>query len=435
MPWQKGAGCQTASAEAAQLDIARDELTEASRVEAASARAAPLPASTHFLTKEEPSSVEQPASSELRVRVAACAVCRTDLHVVGAHITLNPDPRPALVAASAPAARQVDGELPDPKLPLVPGHQVVGHVDKLGPDAAASGRPFQLGDRVGVPWLGAACGDCRFCAGGRENLCDDPTFTGKAPHCGPSPHRSAARGVAGAGVRRSPLTAPLCAGAAGTGYQVDGGFAQYVVADARFCFHLPAGYSDTQAAPLLCAGLIGYRCLRKVALAPRQRLGIFGFGAAAHIVTQVAVAQDLEVYAFTKDGDSDAQALATRLGAAWAGASTQAPPTELDAAIIFAPLGSLVPVALRAVAKGGIVVAGGIHMSDIPSFPYSILWGERQVVSVANLTRQDAAEFLELAAELTIHADVVEYPLDQANEALAALRNGQLSGVAVLIPP
>eukprot|EP00850_Spirogloea_muscicola_P019648 SM000195S05295 [mRNA] locus=s195:170355:172834:- [translate_table: standard] len=295
----------------------------------------------------------------------------------------------------------VDGELPDPKLPLVPGHQVVGHVDKLGPDAAGSGRPFQLGDRVGVPWLGSACGACQFCAGGRENLCDDPTFTGKAPRC----------------------------------YQVDGGFAQYVVADARFCFNLPAGYSDAQAAPLLCAGLIGYRCLRKAALAPRQRLGIFGFGAAAHIVTQVAVAQELEVYAFTKDGDSDAQALATRLGAAWAGASTQAPPTELDAAIIFAPVGSLVPVALRAVAKGGMVVAGGIHMSDIPSFPYSILWGERQVVSVANLTRQDATDFLGLAAELPIHADVVEYPLDQANEALAALRDGQLSGVAVLIPP
>ena len=305
----------------------------------------------------------EPGSEEVLIRVHACAVCRTDLHVV-------------------------DGELPDPKLPLIPGHQIVGTVERIGERVER----FAAGDRVGVPWLGYTDGSCRYCLAGRENLCDAARFTG---------------------------------------YQRDGGYAGYAAADHRFCFPIPEGYPDLQAAPLLCAGLIGYRSLTMVGDA--ERLGLYGFGDSAHIIIQVALHQGRKVFAFTRDGDVERQGFARQLGAAWAGGSGESPPEELDAAIIFAPVGALVPVALRAVAKGGVVVCAGIHMSDIPSFPYEILWGERSVRSVANLTRADGEEFLALAPEVPVRTEVTPFPLEEANEAIAALRGGEIRGAAVLV--
>jgi alcohol dehydrogenase, propanol-preferring len=309
-----------------------------------------------------------PAAGEILVAVSACGVCRTDLHVV-------------------------DGELPDPKLPIVPGHEIVGRVAALGGGVA----DFQIGQRVGIPWLGATDGVCAYCRSGRENLCDAPVFTG---------------------------------------YTRDGGYATHTVADARFCFPLPDGFDDAAAAPLLCAGLIGWRSYRIAGQGTGgvAALGIYGFGAAAHILAQVAVWQGRRVYAFTRPGDVAAQAFAKSLGARWAGGSDEMPSEPLDAAIIFAPVGALVPAALRAVKKGGRVVCGGIHMSDIPCFPYDILWEERQVVSVANLTRADAREFLAIAPMSGLKTEVVRYPLDRANEALADLREGRLQGAAVLCP-
>lgn len=304
----------------------------------------------------------EPGPGEIRVRVRACGVCRTDLHVV-------------------------DGDLPEPRLPLVPGHQIVGVVDAVGDGVSR----FSIGDRVGVPWLGASCGKCRFCESGAENLCDDARYTG---------------------------------------YQSDGGFAEACVADARFCFPIPADYSDERAAPLLCAGLIGYRSLR-MAGDPR-RLGLYGFGAAAHIVAQVARHEGREVLAFTRAGDAAAQRLARDLGATWAGSSDEPPPDPLDAAILFAPVGALVPLALRAVRKGGTVVCAGIHMSDIPSFPYRDLWGERVLRSVANLTRRDGEEFFALAPKVPVETEVTVYPLEDANRALDDLRAGRVTGAAVL---
>jgi len=306
-----------------------------------------------------------PDDDQVLIRVAACAVCRTDLHIV-------------------------DGELPDPKPSLVPGHEIVGVVAEKG----AKVDRFSIGDRVGVPWLGWTCGACAFCRTGRENLCDRARFTG---------------------------------------YQIDGGFAQLAVADQRFCFALPPGYTDLQAAPLLCAGLIGYRALQ--AAGDARRLGLYGFGAAAHLIAQVAVFQRREVYAFTRPGDTGTQRFARQLGAVWTGGSDTAPPEPLDAALIFAPVGALVPVALRAVAKGGTVVCAGIHMSDIPSFPYAELWGERTVRSIANLTRKDAEEFLALAPQVPVKTTALPYPLSKANEALDDLRGGRVEGAAVLIPP
>jgi propanol-preferring alcohol dehydrogenase len=307
--------------------------------------------------------VPEPGREQVLLRVHACAVCRTDLHVV-------------------------DGELPDPKLPLIPGHQIVGTVEEIGERVDR----FAVGDRVGVPWLGYTDGSCRYCLAGRENLCDAARFTG---------------------------------------YQMDGGYAGYAVADHRFCFPIPEGYPNLQAAPLLCAGLIGYRSLR--AAGDAERLGLYGFGASAHIIAQVAVHQGRKVFAFTSPGNEEGQRFALDLGAAWAGGSDQAPPEELDAAIIFAPVGALVPTALRAVAKGGVVVCAGIHMSDIPSFPYEILWGERVVCSVANLTRRDGEEFLALAPEVPVRTQTVPFSLEEANEALKALREGKLRGAAVLV--
>lgn len=298
------------------------------------------------------------------MRVAACAVCRTDLHVL-------------------------DGELPHPKLPLIPGHQIVGRVESWG--AGVSG--FRLGQRVGIPWLAWTCGACTFCRSGQENLCPAARFTG---------------------------------------YTTDGGYAEVAVADARYCFTLEAGLDDVLAAPLLCAGLIGYRSLRKAG--PASRLGLYGFGAAAHLVIQVARYQGREVFAFTRPGDTAAQAFARRLGAVWAGGSDQPPPQPLDAAIIFAPVGALVPAALRAVRPGGTVVCGGIHMSDIPAFPYRDLWQERTLCSVANLTRQDGEEFLPLAAAIPLHTVTEVFPLAAAAEALTRLREGRLQGAAVLVP-
>jgi len=282
----------------------------------------------------------------------------------------------------------VDGELTEPKLPIIPGHQIVGVVEKTG--SAVGG--FRPGDRVGVPWLGHCCGKCHYCLTERENLCDQARYTG---------------------------------------YQLNGGFAEKCVADQRFCFPIPPSYPDLQAAPLLCAGLIGYRALRMAG--DGRRLGFFGFGAAAHILIQVASWQKREVYAFTKKGDTEAQAFAKKLGAVWAGDSEQPAPSELDAAIIFAPAGELVPVALKSVARGGVVVCAGIHMSDIPSFPYALLWGERTVRSVANLTRRDGEEFLALAPKVPVHTEVHPYPLDKANEALDDLRAGRFNGAAVIM--
>lgn len=306
----------------------------------------------------------RPGPGQVLLNVAACAVCRTDLHIL-------------------------DGDLAHPKLPLVPGHEIVGHVVEVG----AGVERFAPGDRVGVPWLGWTCGACEFCRSGRENLCDRARFTG---------------------------------------YDIDGGYAELAVADARYCFAIDAGYGDVEAAPLLCAGLIGYRSLRLAG--DGERLGLYGFGAAAHIVAQVAQHQGRKVFAFTRPGDTKAQQFALALGAVWAGDSTLSPPERLDAALIFAPVGALVPAALAATEKGGTVVCGGIHMSDIPQFPYRLLWEERVVRSVANLTRRDAEEFLALAPNAGIKTRTTAYPLAMANRALADLRAGALDGAAVLVP-
>ena len=307
--------------------------------------------------------IPQPGPGKVLLKVHACGVCHTDLHIV-------------------------DGELSEPKLPLVLGHQIVGTVVQAGTGA----KRFQTGVRVGVPWLGATDGTCRYCKRGQENLCDHPTFTG---------------------------------------YNVDGGFAEYSVADERFCFPLPAAFTDVGAAPLLCAGLIGYRAYR-MAGENVKTLGIYGFGAAAHIITQVAKHQGKKVYAFTRPSDTAAQEFALRQGADWAGDSTQAPPENLDAALIFAPVGALVVAALKATNKGGVVVCGGIHMSDIPAFPYNLLWEERIIRSVANLTRRDGEEFLDLAPQVPIRTDVTAFPLEQTGEVLEQLRSGQFVGAAVI---
>jgi len=306
----------------------------------------------------------EPGPGQVRLRVRACGVCRTDLHIV-------------------------DGELTAPKLPLIPGHEIVGVVEQAGAGAAR----FRAGERVGVPWLGWTCGRCAFCRTGRENLCGQARFTG---------------------------------------YNLDGGYADCVVADERFCVPIPAAYSDLQAAPLLCAGLIGYRALRLAGDAPR--LGFYGFGAAAHILIQIARHQGREVFAFTRPGDGAAQAFARELGAAWAGDSDQPPPRPLDAVLIFAPVGALVPLALRAVDKGGTVICAGIHMSDVPAFPYRLLWEERVLRSVANLTRQDGEQFAALAAQVPLRMEVQPYPLADAQAALADLRAGRVRGAAVLVP-
>src|SRR6516165_5355397 len=306
----------------------------------------------------------RPGDGEIRIKVSACGVCRTDLHVF-------------------------EGELPDIKYPIVPGHEIVGRVDLIGPDVAV----HRLGDRVGIPWLGHTCGTCRFCREGMENLCDRPLFTG---------------------------------------YTRDGGYATHTIADARYAFPLGEDGDDVSIAPLLCAGLIGWRSL--VMAGKAERLGIYGFGAAGHIVAQIARWQGRSVYAFTRDGDNAAQNFARKLGAVWAGASGELPNEPLDAAIIYAPAGELVPAALRAVRKGGRVVCAGIHMSDIPSFPYDLLWEERTLVSVANLTRQDGLDFLKVAPQARVRTETTAFPLSEANEALGKLRNGQLLGAAVLQP-
>lgn len=307
----------------------------------------------------------EPGPGQIRIRVSACGVCRTDLHIV-------------------------DGDLPDPKLPIIPGHEIVGTVDKLGEGIDR----FKPGDRVGVPWLGWTCGECKYCQSGHENLCDNARFTG---------------------------------------YTIDGGYAEYTVADERYCFPIPSDYPDVQAAPLLCAGLIGYRSYKMAGDA--QVLGLYGFGASAHIIAQIAVYQGHTVYAFTKPSDEIGREFARDLGVSWAGGSDKAPPSEMDAAIIFAPVGALVPQALRRLAKGGTVVCAGIHMSDIPSFPYSILWGERTIQSVANLTKRDGEELLEIAPRVPVKTHIQTYSLEEANEALLALRDGTLIGAAVLSMP
>lgn len=304
------------------------------------------------------------APGQLQIKITACGICRTDLHVV-------------------------DGDLKEPALPLIPGHQIVGSVSAVG--AGVNG--FQIGQRVGVPWLGGSCSHCWYCRHDKENLCDEARYTG---------------------------------------YQINGGFAEYTVADARYCFPIPAGFDDIQAAPLLCAGLIGYRSYRMVE--DCSSIGLYGFGAAAHILIQVARHRGQRIFAFTRPGDSEARDFALQLGAEWAGESGTPPPEPLEGAIIFAPAGELVPEALRAVRRGGRVVCAGIHMSDIPSFPYDILWGERELVSVANLTRRDGEEFLPLAARIPIETTVHHYALEQANEALDDLREGRFSGAAVLVP-
>jgi len=301
-------------------------------------------------------------SGQLLVRVNACAVCRTDLHIV-------------------------DGELPDPKLPLILGHQIVGRVEQIGANTGG----FSMGDRVGIPWLGWTDGDCAYCRSNRENLCDRAKFTG---------------------------------------YNIDGGYAEFTVADARYCFHLPDEYNDVDAAPLLCAGMLGYRSYRKTGDA--RRLGIYGFGNAAHLIAQAARYQKKEIYAFTRPGDKVGQESARSLGAVWSGGSDEMPPEKLDAAIIFAPVGALVPIALRALAKGGIMVCGGIHMSDIPSFPYVDLWQERVITSVANLTRRDGEEFLKIAPRVPVKTKVETFSLEEANTALEKFRAGKLDGNAVL---
>lgn len=308
--------------------------------------------------------VPVPAAGQVQLKVRACGICRTDLHVV-------------------------DGDLKEPALPLVPGHQIVGEVTEVGEGVSG----FVPGQRVGVPWLGGSCSQCWYCTHDKENLCDEARYTG---------------------------------------YQINGGFAEYTVADANYCFPLPEDYDDIQAAPLLCAGLIGYRAYRLVE--DCETIGLYGFGAAAHILIQVARHRGQKILAFTRAGDEEAQQFALALGAEWAGDSSMDSPRELDGAILFAPAGELVPQSLRAVRKGGRVVCAGIHMSDIPSFPYEILWGEREIVSVANLTRRDGEEFLPLAAEIPVETTVHRYPLEQANEALDDLREGRFSGAAVLVP-
>jgi propanol-preferring alcohol dehydrogenase len=313
--------------------------------------------------KPERVAVPEPGKRQVLIRVRACGVCHTDLHIV-------------------------DKELTAPKLPLIPGHEIIGTIVKTGAEVDR----FEGGERVGVPWVGFTCGECRYCLSGNENLCERAGFTG---------------------------------------YTIDGGFAEYTVADQDYVFPVPASYSDLEAAPLMCAGLIGNRCL-KLAGDPIGHLGIYGFGAAAHIVAQIARHKGIHVYAFTRPGDAPAQEFARQLGAAWAGPSDLPPPEELDAAIIFAPVGALVPTALKAVVKGGRVVCGGIHMSDIPAFPYSLLWGERVVRSVANLTRQDAIDLLEVAPRVPVRTEVERFPLEGANEALARMRRGELRGAAVL---
>ena len=305
----------------------------------------------------------RPAKGQLLVRIATCAVCRTDLHVA-------------------------DGELPDPKLPLIPGHQIVGHVEEIGEEVNSQ---FKIGDRVGIPWLGWTDGECAFCRSKRENLCDRARFTG---------------------------------------YTIDGGYAEFTVADARFCFHLPDRYNDVEVAPLLCAGLIGYRSYRKTGDA--RRLGIYGFGNAAHLIAQIALYEGRDLFVFTRPDDMETQQSAKALGAKWAGGSDEMPPEKLDAAIIFASVGPLVPAALRALAKGGIVVCGGIHMSDIPSFPYAELWEERVITSVANLTRRDGEEFFDLAPRVPVQTTTETFPLEQANTALDRFRASELKGTAVL---
>jgi len=317
----------------------------------------------HQQLKLERRARPEPGPGEVLLKVSACAVCRTDLHLL-------------------------DGELPEPRLPIVPGHEIVGHVVETGPGA----EHLTAGTRIGVPWLGWTCGTCRYCRAGQENLCPQARFTG---------------------------------------YQIDGGYADYALADARYCFAIGGAYSDAEAAPLLCAGLIGYRTLSFAGEA--ERVGIYGFGAAAHIVAQVARHQGREVYAFTRPGDEDAQRFARDLGAVWAGSSDEAPPEPLDAALIFAPVGGLVPAALRVTRPGGTVVCGGIHMSDIPAFPYEWLWRERTIRSVANLTRADGEAFLALAPRIPVRTEVEPFPLEQANEALARLRAGALRGAAVLL--
>jgi propanol-preferring alcohol dehydrogenase len=302
-------------------------------------------------------------ADEVLLKVGACGVCRTDLHIL-------------------------DGELTQPKLPLIPGHEIVGIVEAKGERVER----FSVGQRLGVPWLGHTCGHCRYCLSGRENLCGDARFTG---------------------------------------YTLNGGYAEYAVADQRYCFPIPEGYTDAQAAPLLCAGLIGYRAL--LAAGDAERIGIYGFGAAAHIIAQVAHWQWRKVFAFTRPGDLDGQRFAMELGATWAGDSTAAPPEEMDAAILFAPVGALIPEALRHTAKGGTVVCAGIHMSDVPSFPYSILWGERSIRSIANLTRRDGEEFLSIAPKANLRTEVETFRLEQANEALERLRKGDIRGAAVLV--
>jgi len=305
----------------------------------------------------------KPDAGQLLVRLSACAVCRTDLHIV-------------------------DGELPDPKLPLIPGHQIVGHIEQVGTGV----EKFSIGNRVGIPWLGWTDGKCVYCRSNRENLCDRARFTG---------------------------------------YTIDGGYGEFVVADARFCFHLPEQYDDVDIAPLLCAGMLGYRSYRKTGDA--RRLGIYGFGNAAHLIAQIAIYQGREIFAFTRPGDKAGQESARKLGTTWAGGSDEMPPEKLDAAIVFAPVGELVPPALRALAKGGIVVCGGIHMSDIPSFPYADLWGERTICSVANLTRRDGEEFLEIAPRVPVRTETEIFPLEEANTALDRFRAGKLKGTAVLM--
>jgi len=314
--------------------------------------------------REEQLAVPEPGPGQVLLRVAACAVCRTDLHLV-------------------------DGELPQAHYPVVPGHEIVGRIAARGPGAER----FEPGARVGVPWLGWTCGRCRFCASGRENLCPEARFTG-------------------------------C--------HLEGGFAQFTLADERYCFELPDSYDDASAAPLLCAGLIGYRSLR--AAGDPERLGLYGFGAAAHLAVQVARFEGRRVFAFTRPGDREAQAFARELGAEWTGGSDERPPEELDAAILYAPVGELVPLALRAVAPGGTVVCAGIHMSDIPSFPYALIWGERTLCSVANLTRRDGEEFLALAQHAQVRTEIERFALRDANDALARLRAGRLRGAAVLVP-
>jgi len=307
--------------------------------------------------------IPRPGAGQILIKVEACGVCRTDLHVY-------------------------DGDLPNPKLPLILGHEIVGTVAEIGDGVQG----IRMGEPLGVPWLGKSCGSCPYCLSGRENLCDRALFTG---------------------------------------YQIDGGYAEYTVAHHRYCFPIPEPYSHAEAAPLLCAGLIGYRAYRMAG--EGRRVGLYGFGAAAHIVAQIARHQGREVYAFTRPGDSKGQDFARRLGAVWTGDSSTLPPEALDAAIIFAPVGSLVPVALQAVAKGGIVVCAGIHMSDIPAFPYSLLWGERTVRSVANLTRQDGLEFFEIAPKIPVRTSIETFPFPEANEALERLRRGQIQGAEVLV--